>query len=620
MRTLLVALLFCTSLAAQSPSFFITDPTGSTIVGPLPSVYQLADAPAGSSTSVVLRATNPSTSPIEIGIIFVADQAGSTVLSSNFTLTGAQVDKVLSPGSSNFENFTVNFTPRSAGSFSGVLRVGYQIEQNGCVLGSSDPATRCPSTTADVSTVQGNGTAPQLVTSYNGPAGSGVLQPSSSSPQLNFGNVSISATSSFTITLANQSGSPLNTPAVSIQTQVFGTSAFLLNTSSLPATIPVSSSATFTVTFAPGQTGLASATLVIGTDSYPLVGTGIVVATIDALQISYVDQTGVRGLPQAATPIDFGQVTSGTNGTAVLTFTVANPITSFDSITVPTLTVSGVGFTLIGAPPLPVAIEPGKSISFQITFSGSTTGRYNGTLTIGTRQFSLIGQSVSSPLPDLSFKLDLQPLTSQHQVHLSIELASASPVIAIGELTMQFTSSVSNIPDDPAVYFLATSGRNLQMTVAKGEQTATFNGQSALTFQTGTTAGTLAFTVTFPNKAPFTQSFTIAPELIQITSSKAVRQTPNLVLTLNGYDNTYSAGKLSFSFYDTNGRLISPSPVKTNAVSEFHQYFFGPSDVGGAFSMQASFPVLNGDPTQVGSVGVTVTNSVGSTTLTQVFQ
>ncbi|MGI8962620.1 MAG: choice-of-anchor D domain-containing protein [Bryobacteraceae bacterium] len=617
---MLVALLFCTSLVAQGPSFFITDPTGSTIVGPLPSVYQFADTPAGSSTSLVVRATNPSTLPIEIAIVFVADTSGSTVLSPNFTLTGAQVDKVLSPGSANFEDFTVNFTPPSMATFSGVLRVAYEVQQNGCVLGSSDPATQCPNTVADVSTVQGNGTAPQLVASYNGPSGSGVLRPSSSSPQLNFGNVSTSATSSFAITLANQSGNPLNTPAISIRTQVFGISAFLLDTSSLPATIPVSSSVTFTVTFAPGQTGLASATLIVGTNSYPLVGTGIVVASLDALKISYVDQTGVRGLPQAATPIDFGQVTSGTNGTAALTFTVTNPITSFDAITVPNLAVSGANFALTGAPAMPVSIQPGQSISFQVIFSGSTTGTHSGTLAIGTRQFSLVGQTVSSPLPDLSFKLDLQPLTSQHQVHLSIQLTRPSPVIAIGELTMQFASSVSNVADDPAVYFLATSGRNLQVSVASGAQAATYNGQSALTFQTGTTAGTITFTVTFPNKAPMTQSFTIAPEQIQITSSTAVRQAPNLVLTLSGYDNTYSAGNLSFTFYDTSGRLISPSPVAVNAASEFHRYFFGPSDVGGAFSMQASFPVLNGDATQVGSVAITLINPVGSTTLTPIFQ
>lgn len=620
MRALLIALFCCSSLIAQSPSFFITDPTGSNIVSPLPPVYQFADTPEYSGTPVVLRATNPSQFTMEIDQIFVAVASGSTVQSPDFPVTGVFIGKVLPPGSSNFEDFTVTFAPVATGALTAVLRVAYEVQQNGCVLGSTDPATQCPGTVADVSTLQGNGTAPQLVSSYSGPSGSGVLQPNSSSPQLNFGNVSTSATASFTITLSNESTATLNTPAVSIQSQEFVSSAFALNTSGLPSTIPAGASATFSVVFAPGQTGFTSATLVIGSNSYELVGTGAVVADIDALQISYVDQTGVRGLPQAATPINFGQVTSGTNGSATLTFTVTNPLTSIDAVTVPNLSVTGAGFALIGAPATPFTLQPGQSISFQITFSGSTAGNYSGTLAIGSRQFSLVGQSVSSPLPDISLSVDEQPLTSQRQAHLSIQLASPSPVSAIGELTMQFTSSVKGIENDPAIFFVKTSSRQLQVTVAQGSQTATFEGQSALTFQTGTTAGTITFTLTFPDKAPFTKSFTIAPEQVQITSANAVRQSPNLVVTLTGYDNTYSAGNLSFTFYDTSGHVIAPSPLTVNAASDFHQYFFGPSDLGGAFSVQASFPVLNGDTTQVGSVAVTMANSVGSASTTQSFQ
>ncbi len=620
MKALLIALFCCGSLAAQSPSFFITDPTGSNIVGPLPAVYQFADTPEYSGTPVVLRATNPSQFTMAIDQIFVAVASGSTVQSPDFPVTGVFLGKVLPPGSSNFEDFTVTFAPVATGALTAVLRVAYEVQQNGCILGSTDPATQCPATVADVSILQGNGTAPQLVPSYSGPSGSGVLQPNSSSPQLNFGNVSTSATASFTITLANESSAALSTPGVSIQSEVFVSSAFALNASGLPSTIPAGSSATFSVLFAPGQTGLTSATLVIGSNSYPLVGTGTVLSDIDALQISYVDQTGVRGLPQAATPINFGQVTSGTSGSATLTFTVTNPLTSIDAVTIPNLSVTGSAFALTGAPATPLTLQLGKSISFQITFSGSASGNYNGTLAIGSRQFSLVGQSISSPLPDVSLSIDEQPLTSQRQAHLSIQLASPSPVSAIGELTMQFTSSVKGIENDPAIFFVKTSGRQLQVTVANGGQTGTFDGQSALTFQTGTTAGTITFTLTFPDKAPFTKSFTIAPEQVQITSAKAVRQSPNLVVTLSGYDNTYSAGNLSFTFYDTSGHVIAPSPLTVNAVSDFHQYFFGPSDVGGAFSVQASFPVLNGDTTQVGSVAVNMANSVGSASTTQSFQ
>ncbi|HZS56818.1 MAG TPA: hypothetical protein VFA65_20600, partial [Bryobacteraceae bacterium] len=150
-------------------------------------------------------------------------------------------------------------------------------------------------------------------------------------------------------------------------------------------------------------------------------------------------------------------------------------------------------------------------------------------------------------------------------------------------------------------------------------QVATYNGQAAITFQTGTTAGTITFTVQFPNQAAVTQSYTIAPSQIQISSTTAVTQSPNLVVTLTGYDNSYSAGQLSFTFYDKGGKLLTPTALSVNATSAFHQYFYGTTQVGGAFSLQASFPVT-GDATQVGSVAITLANSVGQTSTTQTFQ
>jgi hypothetical protein len=111
----------------------------------------------------------------------------------------------------------------------------------------------------------------------------------------------------------------------------------------------------------------------------------------------------------------------------------------------------------------------------------------------------------------------------------------------------------------------------------------------------------------------------MAPAEVQITSGTAVRQAPILVVTLNGYDNSYSTGQLSFTFYGTGGQVLTPTAINVNATSAFHQYFFGQSTAGGAFSVQASFPV-SGDVTQVGSVAVTLTNSVGQTSSTQNFQ
>jgi hypothetical protein len=612
----LIALLACGSLSAQTLSFAIHDATGVQPDSALPASYQLPDTPQDSASSLVINVKNSSAATVFVAQIYVGQSAGSAVLSPDFSITGLNQNATLAPG--NTMQFTLNFRPSTTGPILGYLQAAYAIQQNGCVIGSTSPATQCPGIITDVSTLQGTGASPQFVLSYNPGTGSVVLQPSSTSP-LNFGNVSTSATATYTFSLTNASAAQANTPSISLQTQIFASSAFSLDTSAVPATIAAGASASFTVTFAPGQTGLTTATLAVGSNSYPLQGTGAVIADIDALEISYVDATGVRGLPQAATPIDFGQVVPGTNTNAVLKFTVTNPATSFDALTVSKLIVSGNSFALSGAPGMPATIQPGGSITFQIAFSASISGKYAGTLTIGSRSFSLAGLGVTSPLPSFTLQLDKQPLISQQQVNLTIQFAAASAVSAVGELSMKFVPSVANVNDDPAVVFATTKGRDLQVNVAPGSQTVTYEDESAITFQTGTTAGTITFTLTFPNTAPFSQSYSISPGQVQIVAAKAVRQSPNLVVTLNGFDNTYSTGQMSFVFYDTSGRILTPSGIAVDARSEFHQYFFTNNQAGGAFAVQASFPVT-GDVTQVGSVAVTMNNSAGHTSTTQTFE
>lgn len=616
MKFLLIPLLVCGSLSAQILSFTVHDPANANPDSALPATYLLPDTPQDSASSIVVNVTNSSSATVLVAQIYVGSIAGSAVLSPDFSVTGLNQNAILAPGGGL--QFTLNFRPSATGAISGYLQAAYAVQQNGCVIGSTSPGTQCQGVISAVSTLQGLATLPQLVLSYNPGNGSVVLQPSSSSA-LNFGNVSTSASVTYAFSLTNTSAGPANAPSISLQTPVFASSAFSIDTSAVPATIAAGASALFTVTFAPGQTGLTTATLVIGSNLYPLQGTGAVVADIDALQISYVDATGVRGLPQAATPIDFGQVIPGAATSSLLKFTVTNPATSIDSVTVSSLAVSGSGFVLSGAPGMPATIQPGASITFQVAFSASKSGRFAGTLTIGSRSFLLAGLGVTSPLPAFSFQLSKQPLTSQQQVSLTIQFASASSVSAIGELSMNFAPSVTDVNDDPAVVFAATRSRQLQVNVAAGSQVATYEGQSAITFQTGTTAGTITFNLTFPNTAPFAQPYTISAGPVQIASATAVRQAPNLVVTVNGFDNTYSTGQMSFIFYDTSGKVLTPNGIAVDSRSNFHQYFFTNNQAGGAFAMQASFPVT-GDATQVGSVAITMNNSTGQTSTTRTFQ
>jgi hypothetical protein len=603
---LFAALLMGASLAAQSQTlsvFYDTVPNSQKPISqfqPLPSTYAFPNTPIGSSSGITIALVNPSTSAVEILGVFLVASPTSTADAPGFTIQSAPHAITLAPQAPVI--FTVSFAPLNMGSAGGYLQ--FQSQING------------PITT--FSNLQGNATAPQLALSCSGPpslCNGSILQPSSPAP-LSFGSVLTTATSTVVFTLTNHTATPLAV-AVSLSAGQFINTPFALDVSSLPATIDANSSGHFSVTFAPGIPRTFQASLNAGSNSYGLQGTGTASATgdISSLVVTYVDYTGASQTAQG-TPIDFGQVVGGTGAPAPMTFTVTNPSITIYPVSA-NFQLSGTGFSSSDIPPGSVTIAAGQSVSFHIAFSGSAAGTYAGTLSVGTRQFHLQAQALAPLVPSATFAVDVQPLTSQRQAHLSIQLSTAPSSALIGTLTMQFASSVANISDDPAINFVATSGRQLSVTVPAGSQSATFNGQSALTFQTGATAGTLTFTLQFPNSAPLTQSYDITPAQVQITSTSAVRQAPNLIVTLTGYDNTYSAGQLSFAFSTTTAGTIT---VPVDATSAFHQYFFTDNRTGGAFRLQASFPMSGGDVTQVGSVSVNLTNSAGQTSANQSFQ
>lgn len=616
-RLILCLPLLLGSLAyGQSGSPFtllVHDTTGNLGDTPLPAFYQLSSTAVGASTPLVLKMTNTSSNTVYFGTALVSTSPTSTSPNANFSVTGVFLDQVLAPNTSVM--FNVNFAPTATGVITGYLNLAYQVQQNGCVF--SGVGTVCPSVLFNVSTLSGTATNPVLTLSYQTASGPVTLTPSSASP-LNYPSTSLSSTSTITFTLSNSSNVSVAVPSISLavlnSTQP---GAFALDTSAVPSSIPAQGSANFNVTFAPSQVGLASGTLQIGSNSYPIQGYGIIVATIDSLQISYTNATGVRTLPQAATPIPFGQVIPGSGASAVLSFSLANPATSSNAVSISAITIAGAAFSITGLPTMPVSIAPGSSISFNAAFTPIAVGTFTGSLAIGTRTFSLTGTAISSTIPSLSITTS-GTVTSQQQMSLVIQLSAPSPVTTLGTLTMSFTPSVANVTDDAAVIFTATKGRQLNITVASGAQTATYNNQSSITFQTGTTGGTLTFAVAFPNTPTYTQPFSI-PLATPVFSLQANREAPNLLVTLGGYDNTYSAGVVSFTFYDTSGNVIG-SPISFDATSNFKNLFFTGNTYGGLFSLQASFPVQTGDITKVASVTASLANASGTTTQSASFQ
>jgi hypothetical protein len=117
-----------------------------------------------------------------------------------------------------------------------------------------------------------------------------------------------------------------------------------------------------------------------------------------SLQISYVNSSGVRTFPQAATPISFGQLLPANGANLSLSFTATNPATATGSVTVSAITVSGAPFSLSSAPAAPISIAPGASIGFNAIFTPTSVGKFTGTLSIGDVQFSLVSARRSRPL------------------------------------------------------------------------------------------------------------------------------------------------------------------------------------------------------------------------------
>lgn len=594
MKTLIAFLFALASLHAQGLQLLQHTPGSAEDGTAVDSTFAFPDTSLGASAPVTFRLKNSSSDRV---FLVRALYTGS----SSFPVAGVFLDKCI--GAGKFEDFTVSFTPQAVDFETAPLQIAslpYSI------------AAGCPATPPrnfsinTLATLQGNGAAATFTVSASVNGNTKALN---SGDTIDFGQVTIGVSQQAIITVRNATANvlPLATPAV--QSGVFTQSPFGLGSvAELPSSLAPGASASFTVSFAPPQQALLSSTLMIGSRTYSLSGIGIPGAGLQSLLVSYTLPTGVHYNISSASPVDFGSSLTGSSKTFI--FTVSNPATNFDAQIIPGISLSGSGFALASVPVLPVTLKPGDSTAFNVAFSPTQAGAQAGTLSIGSLQFALAGKATASSL-NPQFQFTPSTLASQQQAQLSVQIPHAQDALTIGALSVAFNSAVTGVTDDPAILFTSSGGRNANATFAAGETAATFNnGDSSITFQTGTTAGRLTFTLTFADGETYTQSVDIAPSPIQIASASAVRQSPFLVLDLTAFDNTYSASKLVFNFYDGKGALMTPGGIAIDGANDFHQYFSTNNQAGGAFTLQAKFPVT-GDITTVSAADIMIQNSTG---------
>ncbi len=412
----------------------------------------------------------------------------------------------------------------------------------------------------------------------------------------NFGNVAAGADQGVRIRARNTGSSAISVTRISVSGAGFSISG-------APATaiIAPTNFLEFTVHFSASVPASYSANLQVNTISVILLATAVPAPALNVL-------SGCTQNPLAFLPVQIGKI-------GLCNFSIAN--TYAQPLIVSTIGLTGSGLKLMNVPGLPVTIAPGLATTFTVQITPVCgTAAYAGTLTVNTQNYSISGTAFvpQLPLPVISF--DQGAFASGQQRILMMNLPSTfpCPTLASGLVNLAFTPNTTVVADDPTVEFVARGTRKLPFSVAADGTHILIDNQGGAVFSTGSTQGKITFTVSTTgiqiNGNP-TAVVTLPPAPISIGTALASNQRlGELDVEVIGYDNTYTAGALSFAFLDMSGKPIGQA-ITADFTSQFKNYFTSLLS-GSSFLMRVSFPVT-GNQALVGTVAVTLTNAAGST-------
>ncbi|HZU25115.1 MAG TPA: choice-of-anchor D domain-containing protein [Bryobacteraceae bacterium] len=368
-------------------------------------------------------------------------------------------------------------------------------------------------------------------------------------------------------------------------------------------TLAPGSTLDFHVAFAPVQPNDYRALLTIDSFSALLVGHAVAIPEL-------ADATGATW--QAGDVIAFPktQVAAST----AKSFSVVNPWST--PLTISTMTVSGDSFQAT-LPALPFTLPPNTTQAVQITFQPVASGTNTGALSINGQPFGLTGDAFQPPLPPASLAISSGASASRQQATIAVQLASAAQSAGSGTLTMSFVPSTPGASDDPAIQFLDTGSRTENVQIANGAAAGQCGTGAACTFQTGTTAGTITFTLSLGGQIS-QATLVVTPAVVSFDTASAKVVGNGIAVTLPGFDNTHATTALSFTFFDTSGKEIPSGVVVVDVTAKFQQFFAqNAPQSGGLFQLAAQFPVT-GTATQLGAVAVTATNAAGTSPSVQI--
>jgi hypothetical protein len=521
-----------------------TDLIALTGLGAVPESRQLTIGPAalafGSVTvgtakvlSVALTSTGPS--PVTVN--------AASISGSGYSLIGAAFPMTLSPAQT--VNLQVQFAPTAAGDGGGQLAVS-----------SNSSGGRVTSVALGATGIAAPN--PQLSLSLT---------------RLSFGNVTIDAPATLAVVLTSTGTSPVTVNAAGIS----GTGYSLIG-AAFPIILSPAQTVTLQVKFAPTTAGSASGQLTVNsnfsggsTAAVALSGTGIA-APNPQLSLSL-------------TKLNFSNITIN----APATLPVVLTSTGTSAVTVNSASLSGSGYTLIGAA-FPITLSPGQTATLQVKFAPTVAGGASGQLTISSNSSSgstaavaLSGTGLAAANPLLS--LSLSQLTFGN---VTINTPTTLPIVLTSTGTSAVTINAAT---------LSGTGYNLigtafPITLSPG-QTATLQVKFAptvaggaagqLTISSNSSTGNTA-TVTLSGTGIAAANPQLSLSLSQLSFGNVTINAPAtlpIVLTSTGTSAvTVNSASLSGSGYTLIGAAfpITLSPGQTATL----QVKFAPTVAGGA--------------------------------------
>ncbi len=275
---------------------------------------------------------------------------------------------------------------------------------------------------------------------------------------------------------------------------------------------------------------------------------------------------------------------------------------------------SGATVNLTGTPPAP----PPSSYSFTVTVTDSTSP------TKQTKSQTITINVPVQPVQGIAITQSSGGAPNQTNLLVSFGQAAQSTYTGTLSLSFQHDPSVTNVPAnyvDPAGGFpVSGSSTNLTQNFTVNQGTT----QASVQFGLGTVAGTWTVTLTalntggasaLPSPAPtYTVSVATAAPSITAGSVRIVSlSSSGFSVTLTGFATTRDVASGMFTFAAAAGAQLQGATVTVpfNGLdqSEWFNTAAGQS-AGGTFSLTLPFG-YSGDPSALGSVTVTLTNSRG---------